>query len=538
MNSFEKYLGDTYKLIEVIKSDEKNFIARIFDKNSKRLCTLKKRSPKSAELYKILKNLNCSYIPEIYRIFESAENLFVIEEHIDGQTLEEILTYQTKNFDEKFVTNIFLQICDCLKILHEKNIIHRDLRLSNIMLSKNNSVKIIDFGIARIFKPEKISDTEFLGTRGYAAPEQYGLFDLEQSDPRTDIFVLGIATKKLLGENYHGYLEKILNRCTNLNPNLRYKNISEIVQDIKRTRKIFLVKKISVIFSFTFIIFFITQFLNFENKKDSSPEKIEEKILIDDKPAEQNKNIEVQNSETKSNSQFPNDLIEFTKNPISNIPTTPEINISPISPAVPEPIPQKKSDRIKLFLYINGQLTENRGEHTTAGDFYITENFQNWQLIYKGKYQKYLLFPANWTARLKVENFTEQNLNSPKFLVNFSGEEIFIDKPTIKSGETIYFDIPIANKRALDILGENHFNGSISISVESPSKNIISNLHRDLEVIKSCSNLNFHLHIITVNIEYRHNLPVLFFWFHIERRIYYETGKNITGVGTRTSASA
>ena len=481
MNSFEKYFGDTYEIIEVIKSDEKNFIARIFDKNSKRLCTLKKRSLKSAELYKILKNLDCPYIPEIYRIFESDVNLFVIEEHIDGQTLEEILTYQTKNFDEKFVTNIFLQICDCLSQIHEKNIIHRDLTLSNIMLTKNNSVKIIDFGIARIFKPEKISDTEFLGTRGYAAPEQYGLFDLEQSDPRTDIFVLGIATKKLLGENYHGYLEKILNRCTNLNPNLRYQNISELVQDINRSRKIFLVKKIFVIFSLTFIIFFITQFLNFENKKDSPQEKIEEKILIDNKPDEQ-KNIEIPNSETKSNSPFSDDLIEFTKNPNLNIPETPEINISPISPSVPEQIPQKKSDRIKLFLYINGQLTENRGEHTTDGDFYITENFQNWQLISKGKYYKWLLYPANWTARLKVENFTEQDLISPKFLVNFSGEKIFIDKPTIKSGESVYIEIPIANKRALDILSENHFNGSISISVESPSKNIISSLHRDLEI--------------------------------------------------------
>ena len=93
-------------------------------------------------------------------------------------------------------------------------------------------------------------------------------------------------------------------------------------------------------------------------------------------------NFEIPNSETKSNSTFSNDLIEFIKNPSLKIPETPKIKIPP---SLPEQIPQKKSDRIKLFLSINGQLTENHSEHTIAGDFYITENFQNWQVATKGK---------------------------------------------------------------------------------------------------------------------------------------------------------
>lgn len=247
MSAFEKFLGNNYDFLETIKSDEKNFVARIFDKSAKKLCVLKYRNSNSHDLYKILKSLNNSHIPEIFRLFEYDNKLIVIEEHIDGQTLDELLNYNIKNFDEKLTENIFLQICDCLKILHEKNIIHRDLTLSNIMLTKNNFVMLTDFGIARIYDSEKITDTEFLGTEGYAAPEQYGLFDLEQSDSRTDIFNLGMSMKKLLGENYHGRLEKILNRCTNLNPDARYQNISDLIRDIKRSKKFFYTKKIAQI---------------------------------------------------------------------------------------------------------------------------------------------------------------------------------------------------------------------------------------------------------------------------------------------------
>ena len=278
MNAFEKFFDDTFEIVEVIKSDEKNFIARVFDKNSKKLCVMKKRGKKSAEVYKILKSVESSHIPQIYRIFEREENLILIEENIEGQTLEEILHYREKNFDEDFVTKIFLQICDCLEKIHEKNIIHRDLKLSNIMLTKNNFVKIIDFGIARIFDPEKISDTEFLGTRGYAAPEQYGLFNLEQSDNRTDIFNLGVTIKNLLGENYRGRLEKILNRCTNLNPDLRYQKISELIGDIKRAKKIFYFKRASLIFFGGIIFFTASQFINFENKNESPSAEVEKNI--------------------------------------------------------------------------------------------------------------------------------------------------------------------------------------------------------------------------------------------------------------------
>ena len=334
------------------------------------------------------------------------------------------------------------------------------MKPSNIMLTKNNSVRIIDFGIARIFNPEKISDTEFLGTRGYAAPEQYGLFDLGQTDPRTDIFNLGMTIKNLLGENYRGQLEKILNRCTNLNPENRYKNISELLADVKRRRKIFLLKRIGFIFSCAIIFFLASQTITFENKNSPPSVEVEEKIS---EPVTEEKISEPEKIQAEK--------FEF---PEIKFPDTPQINSSP-SPVekIPAPIPVekiptptpeiKKADEIKIFFYLNGKLTENYGK--VSGNIYVN-GFENWRLFEKNQYYKWFLFPENWTAQLKIENFTDKDLISPKIKISYSGEEkpneIFIERPTIKAGQVAYVDIPIANKRAFSIANIDE-NGKITV---------------------------------------------------------------------------
>ena len=481
MNPFEKYFGDTYDFVDVIKSDEKNFVALAYDKNSKRLCAIKKRNLKSAEIYKILKELKNSHIPEIYRLIEHNGNLIVVEEHVDGQTLEEILTYKIFDFDEKIISKILMQICDCLKEIHEKNIIHRDLTLSNIMLTKNNEVKIIDFGIARIFDPQKISDTEFLGTRGYAAPEQYGLFDLEQSDFRTDIFVLGNAMKKLLNENYHGGLEKILNRCTNLNPDLRYQNISELVRDIKRTRKIYFLKRTSFIFLSAVVIFFAVQLANKPEK--SKDENLESEIVQETEKFEEEKfenDIPAPEKKSDLSDELTKNLSDFTKNQNSDVKINSNVKEIPqeISPPQKNSPVKEKAERTKIYFYLNGELTENYG--VVSGIIFLPD-YRNWKVIIE-RGNEYFIFPPHWTGRFKVENFTGQDLITPRFEISLTDEEIFIDKPTIKSGETIYIDVPLGGKKALPILGENHIGeGHIDIYVKSPSSKITSSLIRYLK---------------------------------------------------------
>lgn len=225
MNSLERYFGDAYELVDTLKADS---VAAIYDRRARRLCVMKRRDLNCLPIYRTLKQSNNPNVPKIYRLFEHDGNLIVIEEHIDGQTLEDLKTYRPEKFDEQFAEKILIQLCECLAELHAQKIIHRDLKPSNIMLTEKNSVKIIDFGIARTLKADSSADTELLGTRGYAPPEQFGLFNFGQTDARSDIYSLGITFKQLLGENYNGRLRKILDKCTALEPARRFQSVNEL----------------------------------------------------------------------------------------------------------------------------------------------------------------------------------------------------------------------------------------------------------------------------------------------------------------------
>ena len=348
---------------------------------------------------------------------------------------------------EKFAANILLQVCDALIELHKADIIHRDLTPSNIMLTADNKVKLIDFGIARIFKPDSSTDTEFLGTRGYAAPEQFGVFDLGQTDARTDIFVLGSTVKRLLGKNYDGQLADVLNRCTDLNPASRYQSVSDLIQAVKRARKLYLLKRFTLSAAIFGAIFFAVQTIDFSDKQTESlpvTEVVEEKIPSPEVVAEVPDAPEVPDEKIQSSSKLSAaGLIEFANKPQSASLKPPLPNNRPAF----KPQPEKKfADRVKLYLYLNGKLTKNRGEHTTAGTVYLSaDECKNWQR----NERDYSLFPTNWTARLTVENFTAEDFVNPRIDVSFGGKDEFsVDIPTVKAGQTVDVDIPIAGKHA------------------------------------------------------------------------------------------
>jgi hypothetical protein len=87
-----------------------------------------------------------------------------------------------------------MQLCDVLAYLHSQNIIFRDLKPGNIMLTKDNRIKLIDFGIVRFFNPKKTKDTQAIGTPGYFGPEAlHG-----QTDARSDIYSLSVTLHQLV----------------------------------------------------------------------------------------------------------------------------------------------------------------------------------------------------------------------------------------------------------------------------------------------------------------------------------------------------
>jgi tetratricopeptide (TPR) repeat protein/predicted Ser/Thr protein kinase len=137
-------------------------------------------------------------LPRIHDHFTENDRSYLVMDFIDGETLEDYLNRTGRRpFPVEQVLDWAEQLCDVLSYLHNHQppIVFRDLKPANVMISESGHIFLIDFGIARIFKPGQSHDTVALGSPGYAAPEQYGK---AQSTPRSDLYSLGALIHCLL----------------------------------------------------------------------------------------------------------------------------------------------------------------------------------------------------------------------------------------------------------------------------------------------------------------------------------------------------
>ena len=194
----------------------------------------------------ILRELRHPHLPSIVDIIQDDDSYLILMDYIEGITLSKKLNAEGAQPEED-VVKWAMQICDVLGYLHSRTpkIIYRDTKPSNIMLKPNGDVVLIDFGTARVYKETSDEDTSWLGTRGYAAPEQFGGHG--QTDERTDIYNLGATMYHLVtGHNPSQYpyemypirhwdknlssgLEFIIQKCTRNNPQERYQNCAELM---------------------------------------------------------------------------------------------------------------------------------------------------------------------------------------------------------------------------------------------------------------------------------------------------------------------
>ena len=146
---------------------------------------------------KILSRLNHPNLPAFTDFFTEDARHFLVMEYIDGSTLEDLLDRNGHPFSERRVLGWARQLCDVLEYLHSQQppVIFRDMKPGNVMLSRTGRIKLIDFGIARLFKGSGSQDTQLLGTPGFAPPEQYGS---AQTDERSDIYSLAMTLYQLI----------------------------------------------------------------------------------------------------------------------------------------------------------------------------------------------------------------------------------------------------------------------------------------------------------------------------------------------------
>jgi serine/threonine protein kinase len=141
-----------------------------------------------------LARLSHRYLPRVIDCFYWQDRRYLVEDLVEGRTLEALMTEQAPRQS----TEVMLwagQICEALQALHDHSLVYRDLKPSNVMVTANGEIRLIDFGIVRSFALGKSRDTVVMGTPGFAAPEQYGT---QQTDPRSDIYSLGVLMHHLL----------------------------------------------------------------------------------------------------------------------------------------------------------------------------------------------------------------------------------------------------------------------------------------------------------------------------------------------------
>lgn len=167
---------------------------------------------------KIMASLRHPNIVQVRDFIEQDEVLAIVMEYLEGGSLSDLLRNKTKFTKENFI-NMFSQILSAFEYAHSKGVIHRDIKPSNIFVDNLGNVKVLDFGIAKLFESDGGTTTGgMLGTPQYMSPEQ--IVNPKEIDHRTDIYSLGITLYALLtGESPFGSTEDsyftIQNRIVN-----------------------------------------------------------------------------------------------------------------------------------------------------------------------------------------------------------------------------------------------------------------------------------------------------------------------------------
>ena len=227
--SFLEAVTTEYDTLRVLKQSPRGTVSVVRHKKSGTRYVFRRYSG-SGEVYRRLLPVLCPHLPQIMEAAEQDGQTAVLEEYVQGDTLAELLT--GARLTEREARQVTMQLCQALHVLHSMGAVHRDVKPENVILRGSDAV-LIDFDAARIYKDESESDTQVLGTTGFAAPEQYGIF---QSDERADIFSLGVLLNIMLTgkhpsrEMAAGKMGRIVRKCTMTAPEQRYQSARALME--------------------------------------------------------------------------------------------------------------------------------------------------------------------------------------------------------------------------------------------------------------------------------------------------------------------
>lgn len=220
-----------YNTIATINSAHKIYLVQ--HKETEKIYIKKILDVYNPHIYEYLLEHHITGIPKLYNVYEENGQLTLIEEFISGISLQEMMDDRTLTLD--LIIQFVSELCSILEKLHilTPPIIHRDIKPSNIIITPCGHVVLIDFNAAKFLTDTACHDTILLGTKGYAAPEQYGF---GFSTPQTDIYALGILLKELslTLPVPSTIFDSIVSKCTEMNPSDRMKTVLELKSEIDR----------------------------------------------------------------------------------------------------------------------------------------------------------------------------------------------------------------------------------------------------------------------------------------------------------------
>ncbi|MCX8038687.1 MAG: serine/threonine protein kinase, partial [Candidatus Sumerlaeia bacterium] len=196
------------------------------------------------------KRLSHPNIVRIHEFYESSEKKFISMEYIEGRDLKKILLEKSR-LSLAEIKKYFMAMCSALQYAHELDVVHRDIKPANVMITSQDTVKVTDFGIAKILRSEDVtrSSSMIMGTPLYMAPEQ---IEGQPVDGRCDIYSLGIMLYEAIAgrppftegniEYHHVYttppplpddvpdaLKAIVLKCVEKKPEARFQNPGEVL---------------------------------------------------------------------------------------------------------------------------------------------------------------------------------------------------------------------------------------------------------------------------------------------------------------------
>lgn len=266
MNQSDSYIGDHYKIIRQIAAGGMSNVYLAEDSRLNKKWAVKKMKSdlflskdsdsRNRMEISILSRLDCAYLPRIVDFIEEEDYTYIVMDYVAGQPLNKVLK-EEGCLPLQQVYEIGKQLCKALMYLHSLTppVIYRDLKPGNIMIREDGDIRLIDFGIAKEYHSNGAPDTTALGTKEYAAPEQFGDArgkGIYKTDERTDIYSLGVTLYEMVNGRKKGKIadkkrrtkdkkradslkewNRIIAKCTQYNPNDRYQTIEEVIAEME-----------------------------------------------------------------------------------------------------------------------------------------------------------------------------------------------------------------------------------------------------------------------------------------------------------------